>query len=169
MRRRLTDEDIEQVVREVYAVHSLLFQVGFTPDDVFAACQNIVNADPPGVYATVVLRAQGKEFVYWIQALPTEDEQDRYERAWKEFAALQPSMDRGLLDVFVASTQALREFHLVVRALVKKGFVLSEGAIDKWSTPMEEALAEADESSLIVVPTAGDRLRWRSARRSQSS
>lgn len=133
--RLLSSQQVQQVVRETYAVHFLLMNLGFDPDDIFVGNLNLSNAQPPGVHACVKLVAQEKEFIYWIVRVCPADER-RFERAWREFARNQPKMDKGVLDRIVVASQVYAQAEEIVRKLLEKGFSIPEELSRKWfSTP----------------------------------
>ncbi len=118
---RLSSIEMQKLVHEAYAVHYVLLNLGFLPDDVFAGSANVANWDPPGLCAVVQLRAQGKTFLYTIKALVPGDDV-RFERFWTEFAQAQPAMDRADLDALVQASVAWQTKGAILGVLADKGF-----------------------------------------------
>jgi hypothetical protein len=129
--RPLNSNQIQQVVREAYALHFLLMNLGFSPDDLWAGTANVANAKPPGVYAVVTLKAQGKEFLYWIARVCPADER-RFQRAWVEFAKKQPELSHDLLDRIVITSQVYAQAPEIVTKVLEKGFSVPEELSRKW-------------------------------------
>lgn len=155
----LTSQQVQQAVRETYALHFLLMNLGFDPDLIFAGCANVKNAEPPGVYAAVKLMAQGKEFLYWIVRVCPADER-RFERAWTEFAQKQPKMDKGDLDRIVVASQVYAQAELITKKLLEKGFFIPDELSRKWlslGAHLEERPAEfSPELAAAFSPSVPD-------------
>lgn len=148
MRRRApplmhTDQHLDEMVWETYAVEYLWVNLGFSPNEQFVSTVFVSNQSPPGVYACAILRAQGLEFVYTIDHLHPVDE-ERFKRRWLKFAHEQPSMAREVLDLGVAQSRAFASAHLLVQAMVDKGFVIEERLRQKFAAPVPGVAPSAE-------------------------
>ena len=121
--KRLSSLEMQKVVHEAYAFHYLAMNLGFTADELFAGCANVINCIPPGLYATVELHAQGLRFIYTLRPLVPGDD-SRFMRFWTEFATSQPKRDRKELDTLVHGSEVWRTKATILAALSVKGFVL---------------------------------------------
>lgn len=88
------------MVHETYATHELLCQLGFQPEEIFVGTPRVLNGDPPGNYAAVILKSQGRMFVYNFAYLD-EPGCQAYLEAFHAFALAKPTMQREALDRIV--------------------------------------------------------------------
>ena len=123
------EKAIGSAVRETYAAHYVLTNLGFDPSEIFVGTPNVLNGDPPGTYAAVIVRRDGLQFVYNIARLFTEADCARYLKAFHAFALAQPSMDRGELDRIARRSTVWKRKASFMWALVQKGFELRPGAV----------------------------------------
>jgi hypothetical protein len=119
---------LSDCVREVYAAHWVLWGFGFEPKDIFVTTHFVANARPPGRYASVILRAQDREFLYWTYPLPTDRDCRRFGRAWLAFCEEKKQRTPVELDAYVHRSALYRVgLAQFTSALLAKGFQLSEG------------------------------------------
>jgi hypothetical protein len=124
-----TELSIGRVVHETYAAHYVLTALGFDPSEIFVGTPNVLNGDPPGTYASVFVRRDGRQFVYNIARLFTEADCARYLKAFHAFALAQPSMERAELDRIARRSNVWRRKASFIAALLQKGFELRPGAM----------------------------------------
>lgn len=123
----MTARRAKRPVLETYAAHYILMNIGFDPAEIFVSTPNVLNGAPPGLYASVIVRRGGLEFVMNLVQLPDAAACDRFLAAFHRFAEAQPSMDRRELDRMVRRTDVWRRRTSLVSALLLKGFELREG------------------------------------------
>lgn len=119
----LHPREMQRVTRETYAAHCILINLGFKSEEIFVATPHVLNAEPPGNYACVIVRREGKQFLLWTQRLKGAD-CDRFLDAWQRFAEQQPTMARGELERMVRMSRLWESKAALVQALVQKGFEL---------------------------------------------
>lgn len=120
---------IEQLVRETYAAHCILTNVGFLPDEIFVSVQPILNAARQGTYGVVMVKRGDAQFVLTLQPV-TDDQAQRYLDAWRAFAEAKPTMSREALDRIVYGSILYGRRLEIITALVTKGFELSPGPLN---------------------------------------
>lgn len=117
---------VDAIVREAYAAHAILTNLGFEPEEVQAQIRNVINGNPPGPHVCVVLKRGERTFV--IHLHPADDQfATAFRTAWLAFAARKPSMPRAELDALVQGTQLWRQKEDLLWGLVRKGFELEPG------------------------------------------
>lgn len=117
---------IDALVREAYAAHVLITNLGFEPEEVQAQIRNVVNGDPPGPHVCVVLQRGERTFV--IHLHPADEEFGKaFEKAWLAFAAAKPSKPHAELQRIVEGTQLWQQKEALLWGLVRKGFELEPG------------------------------------------
>ena len=119
---------IERIIRETYATHCILTNVGFEPDQIYVATQPVANARRPGLYATVTLKRGKHQFVLTLCPV-TDAEAVLYLEAWRAFALAKPSKSRDELDAILLGSSVYAQRADLVTALVSKGFKLRPGSI----------------------------------------
>lgn len=131
--KRLSSIEMGHVVHEAYAVHYLMFNLGFEPSEVYCGAQLVQSWTPPGIHAVVTLKAQGKEYVYVVWPLIREDV-PRFERYWREFSLQQPEMSETQKDLIIAGSQAMKAFGALARSIADKGFVVPAELLEKFTS-----------------------------------
>lgn len=114
---------IDRAVRETYALHYLLLNLGILHEEIFVGASAFSNASPPGIYAHVRVVRGEATFDMWLEPLAGK-ETDRYLKAWSTFSHAQPKMDRAVLDRMVEGSRVLHEADTIADILVAKGFSL---------------------------------------------
>jgi hypothetical protein len=117
----LHPRDLRRLLTETYATHCVLLNLGFPNEEIFVGALNVLNGDPPGMYACVILRRGGLQFICNFSQLAEED-CDEYLRAWSAFSQVQPSMDRDTLEQMVRTSSAWAGRSDLLAALAVKGF-----------------------------------------------
>jgi len=117
---------IDRIVHEGYAAHAIITNLGFEPEEVQACLRHIVNADPPGLHACMLVEREGRQFVFHIHAV-TEEEGAAFQEAWLAFAEAKPRMSRAELDAILYGSQVWRMREDLLWALVAKGFTPEPG------------------------------------------
>jgi hypothetical protein len=125
---KLTDPFIAALVREAYAVHYMLTNLGFEPAEVQACIRTVANADPPEPYACVLLERAGKQFVVHLQPV-TEEQEALFQQAWLAFAEAKRRMTRAELDALVTGSELYARRDELLWALVDRGFELRPGGM----------------------------------------
>lgn len=118
----MTPRQLQQLVHETYAARHILNNLGFPDEELTIGAQSILNAQPPGRYATVMVRHGGLEFVMWTQPLRSGSDEDQFGQAWWRFIEAQPGMDRGELTRIVERTWMWKRKVELMTALLAKGF-----------------------------------------------
>lgn len=119
----LHPRELQRLTRETYAAHCILLNLGFTAEDIFVATPHIINANPPGTRAAVILRPGPDQFVIWMAPVSGQD-CEQYIEAWKEFATAQPKMPRRALDRIVHESYMFARRADIVAGLVARGISL---------------------------------------------
>lgn len=117
---------IDHLVHEAYAVHVILTEMGFEPEEVQACLRSIINAHPPGLHACMVLERDGKTFVVHLHPV-TATEGAAFQDRWLAFAKAKPGMTHAALDAIVHGTQTWAMREQLLWGLVQKGFTLEPG------------------------------------------
>ncbi len=128
MNARRQREYIQLIVREAYAAHTILCNMGFEPEHVQATVRNVINAQPPGPHAVVfITRAEDDlHFVYHIAPV-TQAQAKQFCDAWLVFAREKPRMPREALDKILYGSQAWEQRGELLWRLAAKGFELRPG------------------------------------------
>ena len=117
---------IERLVHEAYAVHVIITEMGYEPEEVQACLRHVANGDPPGLHVCMQLERNGRQFLMHLQPV-SDGEGERFQEAWLAFAAAKPRMTRAALDAIVHGTQTWSMREDLLWALVDKGFELEPG------------------------------------------
>ena len=112
---------VTRAVREVYALHHMLLNLGFRNEEMFVGVPYVLDADPPGTYALVKLVRGDKSMTVWLEPLAGKDI-DRFIKAWSEFSHAQPRMNRAELDRMVETSRVRTRYADILAVLVTKGF-----------------------------------------------
>lgn len=115
---------VTQMLHETYAAHCILLNLGFDHGEIFVGTPNVLNGDPPGLYAAVFVRRDGLQFVYNFAPLRDDADCTRYLVAFQAFALAQPSMDDAVLERILKQSTVWRRKESFIEALVRKGFEL---------------------------------------------
>jgi hypothetical protein len=120
---------VEAAIRECYAMHAIMMQLGYEPDHVFICTQPVLNVIPAGqVCAICRIDRGGKVFNYVIRAL-NGPEVPEFERQWRAFAESKPSMPRAELDRIVYGSTIWAKKTELLWALARKGFPIEPGKV----------------------------------------
>lgn len=136
----MSQDALWNVVAEAYAVHSLMFGCGLSPDEVFVLTDRIENAPTPHRYASVMAVRGDKQFLMWIAPLPCRRDVKAFQKTWRFFSKRQPKIDKSGLDVVLAQSDAFRQFPELRRGLIAKGLVAEDAGHDLlgiWSLAFE--------------------------------
>lgn len=118
----LRKRDLRRTIEEMYAAHCILWNLGFSPDELFVSTPNVLNGDPPGHYATLTLRRGELRFIYNLPPRLEEADCDRFLEAWKSFAERGPDKSTAELDRMVRRSEVWRRKASFVAALTLRGF-----------------------------------------------
>lgn len=110
-----------EVVRETYAVHYVLFNLGIEPDDIYVSIHRVANAPLPFPYVNVQVKRDGAEWNMWIAPLRTPADERQFRAAWQEFSSNQPSLSTAERDAVVVGTGAVEQVDDIERTLNAKG------------------------------------------------
>lgn len=127
--KRRERERTQLIVREAYACHCILTNLGFEPEQVQAGIRRILNADPPGPHAVVVLTDRNDpelQFIFHIAPV-TEKQAEDFHVAWLAFADAKPRMPREQLDAMLYGSQIWQQRADLLWRLTVKGFELRPG------------------------------------------
>lgn len=113
--------DLRPTIEEMYAAHCVLWNLGFSPDELFVSTPNVLNGDPPGHYATLTIRRGELKFIYNLSPRLEEAECDRFLAAWLAFAERR-GHTKAELDRMVWRSKVWREKSSFLAALTLKGF-----------------------------------------------
>lgn len=117
----LHPKELRRLISETYATHCVLLNLGFPMEEIFVGAPKVLNGDPPGTYACVILQRGGLQFIYNFAQLAEED-CDEYLRAWSAFSQVQPSMDSDVLEGMVRGSRVWASKKDLLAALAVKGF-----------------------------------------------
>lgn len=115
-------EAMDEIVRETYAVHYVLWNLGIEPDDIFVSIHRVANAPLPFPYANVMVKRDGREWNMWIAPLRTDAIVRQFEAAWHEFSLRQPSLSQTERDQIIAGCGSLHQVESIRATLEQKGF-----------------------------------------------
>src|SRR5690606_40092581 len=118
-------EDFPQPYKELYAIHNHLIELGFLPDDIYVAVNNIANTTPPTMNVLCAhLRTQDKEFVFTIAPLGSDIITKEVYNKWTSFAIqLKESKDEDIKKVLRSeehTSELQSRENLVCRLLLEK-------------------------------------------------
>lgn len=106
----------------MYAAHCVLWNLGFSPDELFVSAPNVLNGDPPGHYATLTLRRGELSFIYNLPPRLDETDCDRFLSSWLAFGARVTELSNAELDRIVHHSDVWRRRASFLAALAAKGF-----------------------------------------------
>jgi len=122
----MTEAQITWLVHEAYAMHTILCNLGFEPNDVFVEVRPIANTQPAGPH--VVVRLQRGELRFVSHLCPvTKKEGKRFIQAFRAFVAAKPTMPRDELDRILYGSQCYAQRVDILWTLTQKGFELRPG------------------------------------------
>lgn len=124
MPRSGSADPVAFAVREAYAAHELLCQIGYDPEDIFVGAAPVIGEPTP--CAIVWLRHGGLELTMPVAAL-SQAEAKRFKGAMEEFIAKKPTMARSELDAWVRESTVWSRAGEVLAVLARKGF-----DIERW-------------------------------------
>jgi len=121
---------IDAAVRECYAAHTILTNLGYEPDDIYVGIVPVLNAAPsPATCAIVKLvRHDGEAFVYTVRDLAG-DEIPEFKRKWLAFVADKPTMQRAELDAILHGSTVWARKTELLWTLAAKGFPIEPGKV----------------------------------------
>lgn len=114
--------ELRRVIHEMYAAHCILWNLGFSPDELFVSTPNVVNGDPPGLYATLTLRRDELAFVYNLPPRLDEADAELFLARWLEFADRVRRIPKSKLDRIVRGSDVWRRKGEMLMVLARKGF-----------------------------------------------
>lgn len=118
----LRPRDLRRTIEEMYAAHCVLWNLGFSPDELFVSVPNVLNGDPPGYYATLTLRRGPRSFIYNLAPRLEETEGERFLSSWLAFATRLPELPMAELDRMVKRSDVWHRKASFLAALAAKGF-----------------------------------------------
>jgi len=111
-----------RTLEELYAAHCILWNLGFSPEEIFVSAPNVVNGDPPGHYATLTLRRGGLSFIYNLPPRLERADADLFLREWLAFSKRVRSMPNAKLDRMVRGSDVWQRKSEMLAVLARKGF-----------------------------------------------
>jgi hypothetical protein len=124
----LTEQQLELVVAEAYAVHCIVTNLGIEPDEVFVSAALAANASPPVPCAVVTIQRGDKRCRISVSVLSDESDCAQFVEAWQRFATEGKSkLSAAELDRMIKRTAMWRDSALLLFALAAKGFELKPG------------------------------------------
>jgi hypothetical protein len=124
----MPDTTDQWLIREAYAAHCILTNLGFEPAEVFVECRNIINGNPPGPHVVVRLQRGDLRFILHLHPV-TKKEGKRFARAWQAFVDAKNGrrISTDELDRWVRSSQVYAQRVDLLCGLTRKGFELRPG------------------------------------------
>lgn len=121
---RLDETDLRRITHEIYAVHAILWGVGFQPDELSVSCRKVNGSGD--LVAVVDIDRSGKQFAIIAASTPLAVEDvPRLDAAWKAFLGRRSNLGSYALDLLVKRAhQWTCKSHLLM-ALTMAGFDLA--------------------------------------------
>ena len=115
---------VDAMVREAYAAHQILFQLGYDPSEVWVTVAPVLNVIPAMQVCVIVKLIRGdKEFVMPVATVGSEKESKLFQKAWREFAARgKRRKTADELETMVRSSQIWARLPELLLSLEAKGF-----------------------------------------------
>lgn len=113
---------LRRTIEEMYAAHCVLWNLGFSPDELFVSTPNVLNGDPPGHYATLTVRRGELRFIYNLPPRLEEIDCDRFLSSWLAFGGKVKELPIAELDRLVKKSDVWRRKASFLAALTVKGF-----------------------------------------------
>jgi len=114
--------ELRRTIEEMYAAHCVLWNLGFSPDELFVSTPNVLNGDPPGLYATLTVQRGELRFIYNLPPRLSDASSRRFLRAWLAFAERGDRAPKAELDRMVWRSEVWRRKAELAAALTVKGF-----------------------------------------------
>jgi len=118
----LHPRQLRRTIEEMYAAHCVLWNLGFSPDELFVSTPDVVNGDPPGRYATLTLRRGGLSFIYNVAPRLDDADCQRFLSHWSAFAHRVKELPASELDRMVKRSEVWHRMSSFLLALAAKGF-----------------------------------------------
>lgn len=120
-------ETLGEAVRDCYALHAIVCQLGFEPDEVFVGVVTVANAAPaPALCVVAQLQRGDKIFTLCVRDV-TLAEAKRFQEMWRTFCHDKPGISREELDALVHASPVWERKTELLWGLVAKGFDLEPG------------------------------------------
>jgi hypothetical protein len=111
-----------RTLEELYAAHCILWNLGFSPEEICVSAPHVTNGDPPGHYATLTLERDGRSFIYNLPPRLEQSEETPFLEAWLAFADSVRKVPQAKLDRMVRRSEVWRRKHEMLAVLALKGF-----------------------------------------------
>lgn len=122
----LDKSQLEMLVGETYALHTIITNVGIDPSEVSVTWAYGVNLKPPG-YCAVMIVERGDICSRIPVARLRRKDCHRYLEAWHAFCLAKKSLSLKALDLLLYGSAAWEMRSQVLAALAVKGFHLTAG------------------------------------------
>ncbi len=111
-----------RTLEEMYAAHCILWNLGFSPEEIFVATPHVLNGDPPGHYATLKLTRGDLSFIYNLPPRLDEADAEFFLREWLAFSKRVRRMPNTKLDRMVRGSEVWQRKSEMLMVLAQKGF-----------------------------------------------
>lgn len=118
----LRPRQLRRTIEEMYAAHCVLWNLGFSPEELFVSTPQVLNGDPPGHYATLTVRRGELCFRYNLAPRLEETDCERFLGRWCDFAHEVTDLPTAQLTRMVQRSEVWRRKASFLAALTLKGF-----------------------------------------------
>lgn len=125
--------DLARLLDELYAAHWILWNVGFTPDELFVGASMVLNAEPPAMHAYLKVQRADGEFVLPVGPALDRKSSKHVLRAWLRFidqARIEREKNAAALERRLRRTIVWDRRVEFLTRLAAKGFHLTPGAMN---------------------------------------